>query len=243
MAIHYSKAPIIEAVIDFQVKLPAGVTLPDLKKIYKLLKPIYPTKKDSVVFQSSVSMGAKVAASASQSQIGFALTSSDERQILQTRLNGFTFSRLPQYDKWESFRSDALSAWTVYCKFARPLEINRIATRYINRIDIPLPIGDFKDYLRTGPEISPDLSQALNGFYFEVHIPQDDIKSNLVIREAIIPSSKEDVVSVMLDIDVFSSVHIVDDMSSAWKMLDILRDRKNIAFEACITDKVRELIK
>ena len=124
---------------------------------------------------------------------------------------------------------------------ASPQRIVRVAVRYVNRIDIPLPLGDFNEYLRTVPEVSPDLPQGLAGYFMRLEIPMDDIKSRCLVNEAIIEPSVPNVVSVVLDIDVFRTEDLPTEEDEIWSFIEDLRARKNSVFEACITDKAREL--
>ena len=52
-----------------------------------------------------------------------------------------------------------------------------MALRYINRINIPLPFTDFKQYLRTTPEIARELPQGLSTFLMRLVIPMDHFES------------------------------------------------------------------
>jgi hypothetical protein len=72
--------------------------------------------------------------------IGWRFVSPDKLHVFQARLNGFTFSRLPPYVDWESFRTEARRLWDLYRAVANPIAPTRIAVRYINRLDLPLPI-------------------------------------------------------------------------------------------------------
>ena len=65
---------------------------------------------------------------------------------------------------------------------ARPNRLKRLALRYINRIEIPLPIRDFKDYLLTIPEIAPGLPQALSNFIMRLVIPNPEMEATAVIN-------------------------------------------------------------
>ena len=69
----------------------------------------------------------------------------------------------------------------------------------------------------------------------------EDINSLCLLNEAIIKPAAPEVVSVVLDIDVFRTTDLPDDEEELWKFLEELRQRKNTIFEACITDKAREL--
>jgi uncharacterized protein (TIGR04255 family) len=71
-------------------------------------------------------------------------------------VDGFSASKLAPYTDWHDLRTQARDLWAKYRKATDPVLITRLALRYINRIDIPLPISDLKEYMRTIPEISPD---------------------------------------------------------------------------------------
>jgi uncharacterized protein (TIGR04255 family) len=42
---------------------------------------------------------------------GFKFTSLNKQQILQAQIDGFTFSTLAPYDRWELFRDEARRLW------------------------------------------------------------------------------------------------------------------------------------
>jgi uncharacterized protein (TIGR04255 family) len=77
----------------------------------------------------------------------------------------------------------------------------------------------------------------------QLQIPQDDIDAMLVLNEAFEPQQDPDIVSVILDIDLFRDVHLPGDEEELWALFEQLRERKNEVFEASITDRTRELIK
>ena len=193
--------------------------------------------------QRDAEVGDRVAASAKQEHTGYVFTSTDKKQVLQARFDGFTFSRLAPYREWESFRDEARRLWTVYRERTSPAEVLRLAVRYINRFDLPGPNTELKDFFRTTPEISPDLPQTLSSFFLRVVIPQDDLNGQLLINQTIIPPASPDAVSVVLDIDLFRDTEVPDREDGIWQFFEQLHDRKNDVFEACITDRARELIR
>lgn len=121
--------------------------------------------------------------------------------------------------------------------------VTRVAVRYINRFDLPLPVKDLKDYFRTAPEVSPDLPQALAGFFMQLTIPHLDIKSVLLLSETIVGSTEPGSVGVILDFDLYRIEDIPEEEDHLWQLFDDLRVRRNAIFEACITDQARELIR
>ena len=239
---YYSRAPITEALIDIQAQLPQEVKLDVLAQVYSAIQAEYPKSEEMLIIQGQMIAGASVGATASQSQIGYRFFSKDQKQIIQVRLDGFTFSRLAPYDCWETFRDEAKRLWSIYESLTHPEAIARLAIRYINRLDIPLPIGDLKDYLRTFPEVSPDLPQGLSGYFMQLQIPQENLAAMLVINQAIVPPPTPDFVSILLDLDLFLERDIPSDEIALWNILEQMHEQKNKAFEACITESTRELI-
>jgi uncharacterized protein (TIGR04255 family) len=239
----YSRAPITEALIDFQVELPSEVALNALADMHSQVRIDYPTCQDFVHVQGQMLTEPEVTATASKSHIGYRFLSDSEKQIILARLDGLTFSRLAPYDCWDTFRDEARRVWEIYRTLTYPKNITRLAVRYINRLDLPLPLEDLKEYLRTVPEVSPDLSpQGLSGYFMQLQIPQENSGGILVLNEAIIQPYETDVVSVLLDIDLSQTGNLPNDDEELWDFLEHLHTRKNQVFEACITDRTRELI-
>jgi len=241
--IHYPQAPITEAIIDIRVRLPESMRPDDLDELHALVRDQYPGKENRALAQGRCEVGAHVSASASQQPIGFLFKTSDEKQVFQARTDGFTFSRLAPYESWKPFRDEARRLWELYRQVGKPEEVLRLAVRYINRIDIPLPFDDLNQYLRTFPEVSPDLPQALSGLFMQLTIPQPDIDCVTLLNEALIEPAHPDIASIILDIDLFRQNSVPQDDAELWKFFEILHARKNAVFEACVTDKARELFK
>jgi uncharacterized protein (TIGR04255 family) len=74
-----------------------------------------------------------------------------------------------------------------------------------------------------------------------LEIPLEDIKSRALINETIIEPVSQSAVSVVLDIDIFCDAEMPSDEEGTWAFFEELRFCKSQAFEACITDKAREL--
>lgn len=240
---HYPNAPITEALIDVQVELPKRFTVADLEKVHAEEKSAYPIKKNRYLLMGQMQFGEQVAAAASSKQIGFLYKSQDGKQIFQAKLDGFTMSRLAPYERWESLRDEARRLWDVYRSVAKPTKVTRLAVRYINRLDLPLPVPDLKEYLRTVPEIAPDLPQDLAGYFFQLRIPMEDITSTLLVNQTIIEPSRPNVVSVVLDNDIYRDADVPQNEDAVWDFFEVLRVRKNDVFESSITDRTRELFK
>jgi uncharacterized protein (TIGR04255 family) len=239
---HYSYAPITEAIIDLKVTLPEGLSANDLENIHAHIREDFPIKEQIHTGSLLFEPGSSIKIDATREHYGFLFRSGDGLRIFQATLSGFTFNRLAPYDTWEEFSDDARRLWEIYKDVCRPSSVVRVALRFINRLDLPGPIVDFKEYLRTVPEVSPDLPQGLSGFFTQLQIPQEDLKCMLIINEAFTAPTSPEVVSVILDFDLFREHIWRSDDEDIWRFLEKLRHRKNLAFEASITDMTRRLI-
>ena len=240
---HYAKAPITEAIIDVRVTPVESLRLSELQRTHKGQEATYPEIEPVSVAVGQMHVGQGVSTTASSKQIGFWFRSADGRQLFQSRLDGFSMNRLMPYESWSPFRTEARRLWDIYRSVAKPQSVTRIAVRYVNRLDIPLPMRDFRDYLRTVPEVSAELPQGLAGYFMQLAIPQEDIKAVLMLNEALIDPAAPNVASVVLDIDFFRTAELPGKEDDLWNLFEDLHDRKNVIFEACITDQARELFK
>jgi len=241
VAIQYENAPITEALIDIRVELPSGVTLKTLEAVHGEVKDRYPGKKKRVYVEGQFSAGDEIAATAKQTEMGFAFATENGKQIVQVRLDGFTFSRLRPYGNWTELRDEGRRLWEIYRGAVSPQKITRVAVRYINKIDVPLPAIDYKDYFRTTPEVSPALPQELSGFFMRLQFPQADFGGVLILTQTAVPPPSPDMNSVILDLDVFKDGLDLVSANEVWELLETLRNRKNEFFEGCLTNKAREL--
>ncbi len=239
---HYSKAPITEAIIDIRVQHRPETSLAEMERVRVGEESTYPKQQQTNLAIGQFEVGLRVSASASSHPTGFRFANSDDKLIWQSRLDGFTLSRLAPYESWIPFRDEARRLWTRYREVSQPTDVQRLAVRYINRFDIPGQSVDLKQYFRTSPEVSPELPQGMAGFFLQVALPLDDINGQVLINQAIIPPPDQSVVSIILDIDLMRHLEVPQEEDAIWKTFELLHVRKNEIFEACITDEARRLI-
>ena len=171
--------PIKEALIDIRVALPQEVEIADLEATHDLVIDRFPVRK--ILHQSKLGLNINVEnpsdakASADNSTLGVRCESKDGKQVVQFRLNGFTYSRLDSYTEWISMADEAKELWQVFADTVNPIGVTRIAIRFINVVRIPIPFDDFEDYLKVSPRLPDGVPQALNGFFTRVVIPNASI--------------------------------------------------------------------
>ena len=240
---HYPNAPITEAIIDLRVEFAEEIEPAILRRVGEVVTVEYPHIEEifEAIGEFAIKPGVGSSASAHQQLLGFKASSADQKQILQSRRNGFSFSRLAPYDRWEPFRDEAKRLWTIYRETTGPAEISRLAVRYINRIDIPAQNVDLKHYFRTSPEVAPELPQELAGFFMQLQLPCPGMGAYALLNQTSVPPAREGVVSIVLDVDLFRTSNTPQDEDAVWEYFETLHDGKNEIFEACITRSTREL--
>lgn len=237
------KAPITEGLIDIRVKLSPELDVRQIDSIYEPIKSEYPQKQEQRLSQVQVEQKPDENIVKSLSKInGYRYTSSDKKRIIQARLDGFTFSRLHPYATWEELRSEAHRLWLLYQKVTSPHLITRVALRYINNLNIPMPIRDFGDYLTAPPLVPEGLPQGVSSFLTRVVIHEPSVGANAIIIQALEQVST-DVAPVILDIDVFKLQPEGVEEKEAWDIIEKLRHFKNQIFFESITDKLKEMYK
>jgi uncharacterized protein (TIGR04255 family) len=240
---HYSKAPIIEAVIDLWCEFASEQSTESLERVRELLRAEYPIREDLIELRAQIGPAAGI--TSEQKTIGFRALTSQRTRVAGIGTERFTFSWLAPYDRWESLRDEAFRVWGLYSSITNPVRVTRVGVRFINRLDLPNPDGtgvELDQYLRTAPRIAADLPQHLESFFlrFQILIPGDP-PANLRITEVGVTPLSPDVVSVLLDIDSFVQ-HLDVTSDAAWEIIEHLRHEKNSAFESSITDATRKLI-
>ncbi len=136
---------------------------------------------------------------------GYLLHTADEKQVFQARMDGFSFNRLKPYETWEALRDEAKRLWGLYEEVASP-EIQRIGLHYINKIDIPMPVRDFKDYLAAGPPVPEGRPQGVNSFFTRVVIAEPKFQATAIITQAFEQIVDPNFLPLYLDIDVSKQI-------------------------------------
>ncbi len=238
---HLRKAPIVEAVVDFRVLRREGVS-PDgfaglqsaIGVHYSQAIPMHSIEAQFVLTQEKVP-----SSSTATAPIGWQYRA--DSMVAQFRVDGFTYSKLEPYTTWNEVFSEALRLWAVYIKVAEPAEVVRIAVRYINRLQIPVP-AQISYYLEAPPLVPPPISQQLRQFLCRFVI--DDVRRNAsaVIVQASEPLIGPPAITLLIDIDAFKeNLAVAPEDPRLPEMFLQLRDLKNEIFFASITERTAEI--
>ena len=246
VGVRYPHAPIAEAVLDIRVdELGPAV----LSRIEPYVDAGYPNREEGVlsgveIEHSPLGMSTKSV----RKMNGFRFTSEDGKQIVQMRSDGFTFSRLAPYEDWQAFYAESRRLWLVYVRLTGKVHVRRAGLRYINQIRVPAGHVRIDDYLRTRPEISPDMPDVTSGYFMSLDIPLPAFEAKSQIVQTVLEDEEGNGGFLVLDIDVFCPLerqaftHCTE-MQGLDVMFSRLREAKNLVFEASITDKSRRLFR
>lgn len=235
----YKNAPIKEAVFDIQVSGLEKITQKEIEDLHVFFDKKYPKKRKSynhygqIEFKESLEISNET-----KSEFrGIIFSNEDNNRQVQFRLDGFTVNFLQPYPNWEEFYKEAFSLWKIYLENLKPLKIERIALRYINRIEIPLPLNSFQEYIVNMPPIPKSLPQLYSGFFMQIEVPCQKEGFSALITQTIETPNKSNV-PFILDIDVFK---IINNNDFDFEDFNYIREIKNSIFEDFITDKTRNL--
>ncbi len=243
----YPNPPITEALLDIRVSLPPDVTIEQLLTYHEGVKASFSDKEQRVAwtggFEFKPGTAPKVTPP-SGGPDGYFFRSPSENKLIQVRRDGFTFNKLKPYTNWEEFSKEARSHWERYLQIAKPYQVTRLTLRYINRIEIPLPFKDFKEYVLTVPDIAPGLPNAMSNMIMQLVVPNEEISAAANITETIEPvKDGQSFLGFIFDIDVYHKAVLKPDDKKIWDILDDLRNFKNQIFKKSLTDKCKELFK
>jgi len=240
------KAPIKEALIDIRVKIKDGINSEIFLQLYDNISNQYPKKTTRHKREGKIEFkkGEPPITTASDTVLGYSFVSSDGKQIFQARIDGFTFSRLDPYDRWETLRDEAIKLWRMYKELTTP-EIIRVALRYINKFNIPVePTSSikFEDYLTSSPIIPEKLPQGVGSFLSRVVIDNPEIDAAAIVTQVFEGIIDPKFIPIILDIDVIRQKAMLSE-EEAWETLEKLRNFKNNIFFENITEKTKELFR
>ncbi len=237
----YNNPPIIEAIFDIRVDGISEFSIDKIENLHSEIISEYPNKKRQVNLIGKIEFKDNIQVSnESDSQInGVVFLNKNSSRQVQFRKDGFTFNMLKPYSEWKEFSSEALKLWSIYYKNLAPKSIVRIALRYINKIEIPLPLHDFQEFIINMPPIPSCLPQTFSNFFMQTEIPCSNNGTSVIITETF--EKPINVLPFILDIDIYKTGEIKNDIQELTKEFDLLRDLKNQTFESCITDNTRKL--
>jgi len=244
--LYLKNAPIHEAIIDIRVGLPPEFdSKVFLKEKNEMEKMGYPKTEQCWELTAGITFNQeKSSLSHDRVPKGYWFTTENRTSIVQFRKDGFTFNKLKPYTSWGEIEKAAKAAWEVYKKLIGAPQIIRVAVRYINHIELPLPLRNISNYFLITPEVSGRGNRPIKGFMQRTAIDEVEIDGESVVTFASQQGSAEGLIKILLDIDVYKNIaDMTLDEPEIWKTLNNCRNIKNRIFFNSVTTATLEKYK
>ena len=236
----YKRPPITEAVIELKFVKPIEDT--DLARISRRFDTDYPL--NSIVKNFEIQIQIEEPSHTSRREIvGHRRSSRDLSEILLLWPTSFIVSQLAPYPGWGTFFDRFSRDWDNWNKASgQRKKIARVGVRFINRIDIPIidAIVEESFYLDVYPKLPTSLG-PVTAYAVQSQLPSDATGLNVIINSASVPSPLLGHGSIVVDIDVGKDINSTLKDEDVFDLLNEIRIKKNAVFEACVTDRAREL--
>ena len=239
----YKRPPITEAVVA--IAFATATDSRDLDKVDSSLAGIYPHHQTARNINLEFLMppthdtaaGTKI-----REEIGHRRSSDDQTQIVILWPTSFIFSQLAPYPGWDDFLARFTRDWAIWRRVAGYRRLSRVGVRYINRIDIPVTgnVTHYDEFLNVFPKTPEDLG-ALFAYGIQIQFPFPEIEGKITINSGSVASPLLNHISLLFDQDISKEANVPQNEEGIYNLLQQIHLKKNAVFEACITDRAREL--
>lgn len=163
----------------------------------------------------------------------------DGKKLLHLGPNSFTINRLAPYTGWHDFKPHIVACLRRLHEALPSIQPSRLVLRYINRFEFATAQVELAEWFSLYPT-SPDIGQRKGPFLLrqDFFCTGEDM---LTATTGLAYLSPSDGIAVLLDLEYHTPEFLWD-----YDVIDSLLERCHHAvyqaFEACITDKTRQLL-
>jgi len=237
----YNKPPIVEALCEFcfEPGLEWDITFPGL--FYEKVRHNFPKKRTSRRIEFKKVPEAKEAQVRQEITTFIQFLREDEKALVQITENLLVVNFLKPYPSWHQFYPEILDNLKKYIDLAKPKGVRRVGLRYINRIEFETERVKLEDYFNFYPHLSKNLPESHGYFIAGIHVLYEDGRDMLRMQLSTAESDRADMLPILLDLDYFLNKpgEIGFDQIGQW--LEVAHSHVEDTFEACITDKLRQM--
>jgi uncharacterized protein (TIGR04255 family) len=239
-ALILANPPIVEAVVDLDCDLPPSIDFASLQDAVKnTYGDRYPTVRP--LFFQEAKIESKSDAPPQMSVRGgiqaFQCFNETEKQLVQVRVQGYSFNRLAPYTSMDDYLPEIERTWNLFLKLMSPVQLRVVRLRYINRILLPLTNGqvELEQYLKMNLRPGDD-KLMMTGFLNQYAAVEKETRHEVNVVVTSQPPEK-DRLPIIFD-NCVASVANVQPQKWNWILAKIqsLRDLKNRVFKNTLTD-------
>lgn len=169
LEIRFPKDPIVEAVLDIECDMPPGQKIASLEGAARdRFRDHYPKFRAQFLQEHRIETQPDQPPQMSVRQDVQALQflAEDEKQLVQVRVQGFSFNRLAPYGSLDDYLPEIERTWRLFIELASPVQVRVIRMRYINRIPLPFAGGrvQLDEYLHVAPHLPDEKALTFTSF-------------------------------------------------------------------------------
>ena len=240
--------PIVEAVLDFECDLPPGQHVASLEsRARDCFSDRYPKFRTQFVqvHQIAAKPGESPEVSVQHNVQALQFLQDDEKQLVQVRMEGFSFNRLAPYGSLDDYLPEIERAWRLYVGLAKPVQIREIRMRYINRILLPLVDGqtELEEYLNVAPRLPLENKLTFVGFLNQHAAIEVETGNRVNIVLTTQPPEGDKLPLIFVNSVVSTDPGQPEDWPWILAKIQALRDLKNRIFRRTLTDKCLNLFR
>jgi uncharacterized protein (TIGR04255 family) len=146
---------------------------------------------------------------------------------------------LNPYPKWPVFKALIFEMFSKYAEVAESPALQRIGLRYINQIHL-VQGTQLQDVLHYYPAIPSNIDRKLETVVLRTEFEYNEFNGRLLFTLGSGLNSAEDGASFILDLDFVASEVSRFSQEDCEKWVEVAHDQIEIAFEATITEQLRQ---
>lgn len=222
-----ANAPIIEALAQINYEIGRPINDSDLHGFLNLFSGF----KSEEISQVEIKPGAPP----QLNRFGFRLSNDSTQEFIQITKDFFAYSKTSKYKDWEDFRGCAQKAFERFMAASGTTNINRVALRYINKIEVPNDLAGLSRFLKIYPvigEIAENKPETLI-LQFTMPIKSIEARANIAMR---LDRTADEKHILVFDIDTFTTGKFKGSADDVMTELAKLRTVKNDIFRKGLTD-------
>ncbi|HEX2078190.1 MAG TPA: TIGR04255 family protein [Longimicrobium sp.] len=234
----FPRAPIVEAILSLELNylddLPA---LAD--KYWQAIGNELPSRERTGGPAAALRPSGRLQSTSTEYRFG----SEDGLHVVQVSRRAFSFHRMRPYQDWAQFSATARHFWEAFVEHFGPERISEIHLRYLNRIEIPLPLDYLQDYLALYPMVPEEIDTGSIGYLMRLSLSDPAVPALAHVTQRFEYDPERRVFPIVFDIDVSRSGDWAVTDRELWQSIEGLRDYKNRLFFESITERTRALFR
>jgi uncharacterized protein (TIGR04255 family) len=234
----FPRAPIVEAILSLEVN-PVDDLFGAVEKFWQAVCEQLPVRERI----GGPARALKPSGRLQSESTAYRFASEDGLHVVQISGRGFSFHRMRPYQDWSHFSATAKHFWETFAVHFRPERVSDIHLRYLNRIEIPMPLEYLQNYLVLYPNVPKGIDTGLGGYLMRLSLSDPSVPALAYVTQRSEYDPERGILPIVFDIDVSRGGDLDAHDEALWVSIDSLRDYKNRLFFESITERTRTLFR